>query len=168
MVVRRNPTTLTGIKLPPVHKIMSSRPAWTEALMRGFKRMCPRCGKGKMFAGYLTPRESCENCGLAFEPLRADDAPAYFTVFLVGHVVIAGTPPFALFPAMPATLGRYLSERAAVLDEVSRQICASRPCTTWVTMTGVPGPDLFATDRFHLSAVGYREWARVIAGHLPL
>ena len=28
--------------------------------------------------------------GLAFEPLRADDAPAYFTVFLVGHVVIAG------------------------------------------------------------------------------
>jgi uncharacterized protein (DUF983 family) len=70
--------------------IMSSRPTWTEALMRGFKRACPRCGKGKMFAGYLTPRESCENCGLAFEPLRADDAPAYFTVFLVGHVVIAG------------------------------------------------------------------------------
>ena len=43
-----------------------------------------------MFAGYLTPRESCESCGLAFEPLRADDAPAYFTVFLVGHVAIAG------------------------------------------------------------------------------
>jgi uncharacterized protein (DUF983 family) len=70
--------------------IMSSRPTWTEALMRGFKRTCPRCGKGKMFAGYLTPRESCEVCGLAFEPLRADDAPAYFTVFLVGHIVIAG------------------------------------------------------------------------------
>ena len=85
-----------------------------------------------------------------------------------GHVVIAGTPPFALFPAMPATLGRYLTERAAVLDEVSRHICASRPCTTWVTMTGVPGPDFFATDRFHLSAVGYREWARVVAGHLHL
>ena len=85
-----------------------------------------------------------------------------------GHVVIAGTPPFALFPAMPATLGRYLTERAAVLDEVSRHICASRACTTWVTMTGVPGPDFFATDRFHLSAVGYRQWARVIAGHLPL
>jgi uncharacterized protein (DUF983 family) len=69
---------------------MSSRPTWTEALMRGLKRSCPRCGKGKMFAGYLTPCESCEACGLAFEPLRADDAPAYFTVFLVGHVAIAG------------------------------------------------------------------------------
>jgi uncharacterized protein (DUF983 family) len=76
--------------LHPVSKIMSSRPTWTEALMRGLKRACPRCGKGKMFAGYLTPRESCEACGLAFEPLRADDAPAYFTVFLVGHVAIAG------------------------------------------------------------------------------
>ncbi len=68
----------------------TSTPTWTEAVMRGMKRMCPRCGIGKMFAGYLTPRESCENCGLAFEPLRADDAPAYFTVFLVGHIVIAG------------------------------------------------------------------------------
>jgi len=69
---------------------MSHTPTWTEALLRGFKRQCPRCGKAKMFAGYLTPRESCANCGLAFEPLRADDAPAYFTVFLVGHIAIAG------------------------------------------------------------------------------
>jgi uncharacterized protein (DUF983 family) len=70
--------------------MMSQTPTWTEALTRGFKRQCPRCGVGKMFAGYLTPRESCANCGLAFEPLRADDAPAYFTVFLVGHIAIAG------------------------------------------------------------------------------
>jgi uncharacterized protein (DUF983 family) len=69
---------------------MSLSPTWTEALLRGFKRQCPRCGRGKMFAGYLTPRESCAACGLVFEPLRADDAPAYFTVFLVGHIAIAG------------------------------------------------------------------------------
>ena len=76
---------------PPVPETMSrSRPTWTEALMRGFKRMCPRCGRGKMFAGYLTPRVSCEACGLVFEPLRADDAPAYFTLFLVGHIAISG------------------------------------------------------------------------------
>ena len=65
-------------------------PTLTESALRGIACKCPRCGKGKMFAGYLTPRESCEVCGLAFEPLRADDAPAYFTVFLVGHIVIAG------------------------------------------------------------------------------
>lgn len=82
------------------------------------------------------------------------------------RVVITGIPPFALFPAMPATLGRYLSERAAAFDEVSRQVCAARPATTWVTMTGTPGPDFFAADRFHPSAAGYRRWARVIAAQL--
>jgi uncharacterized protein (DUF983 family) len=92
MAANRNLSKLIPIKDGPlVPKIMSySQPTWTEALMRGAKRMCPRCGKGKMFAGYLTPRESCESCGLAFEPLRADDAPTYFTVFLVGHIAIAG------------------------------------------------------------------------------
>jgi lysophospholipase L1-like esterase len=85
-----------------------------------------------------------------------------------GHVVAAGVPPFALFPSMPTTLGRYLGERAAALDDVSRQICAVHPCTTWITMTGVPAPDFFAADRFHLSAVGYQRWAQVVADHLVL
>jgi lysophospholipase L1-like esterase len=85
-----------------------------------------------------------------------------------GHVVVAGIPPFALFPSMPTALGRYLGERAAALDDVSRQICTAHPCTTWVTMTGVPPPDFFASDRFHPSAVGYQRWAQVVAGHLVL
>jgi lysophospholipase L1-like esterase len=84
------------------------------------------------------------------------------------HVVVTGLPPFALFPSMPTTLGRYLSERAAALDDVSRQICAVRPTTTWVTMTEVPPPHFFASDRFHLSAAGYRRWAQVVADHLVL
>lgn len=82
------------------------------------------------------------------------------------HVVVAGLPPFALFPSMPTTLGRYLSERAARLDDVSRQICAARPRTTWVTMPGVPPRYFFASDRFHLSAAGYRRWAEVITDQL--
>jgi len=43
-----------------------------------------------MFSGYLTVLETCASCGLAFEPLRADDAPAYFTIFIVGHVIVTG------------------------------------------------------------------------------
>lgn len=43
-----------------------------------------------MFTGYLTVPDSCPTCALAFEPLRADDAPAYFTVFIVGHVIVTG------------------------------------------------------------------------------
>jgi lysophospholipase L1-like esterase len=84
------------------------------------------------------------------------------------HVVVAGIPPFALFPSMPNTLGRYLSERAAALDEVSQRICGVRPCTTWITTTDVPPPDFFAHDRFHPSASGYRRWAKAVADRLVL
>jgi uncharacterized protein (DUF983 family) len=61
-----------------------------SALKRGFARRCPRCGEGRMFSGYLTALESCPACGLAFEPLRADDTPAYFTIFIVGHLIVIG------------------------------------------------------------------------------
>jgi lysophospholipase L1-like esterase len=85
------------------------------------------------------------------------------------HVVVAGIPPLALLPSMPPTLGRYLSERAAALDDVTRQICARWVYATWVvTMTEVPPPDFFASDRFHLSAAGYQRWAQAIADHLVL
>jgi lysophospholipase L1-like esterase len=84
------------------------------------------------------------------------------------HVVVAGLPPFALFPAMPAVLGRLLTERAAALDEASQRICAARPGSTWVTMPGSPPPGFFAADRFHPSAAGYHLWAAVIADHITL
>ena len=82
------------------------------------------------------------------------------------RVVVAGTPPFAHFPSMPTTLGRYLSERAAALDEVSQQVCAKHHGATWVTMPGVPPRYFFASDQFHLSAAGYQRWGEVVADHL--
>ena len=84
------------------------------------------------------------------------------------QVMVAGVPPFALFPSVPATLGRYLSDRGDALDAVSRQVCLVRPCTTWVTMTEHPRPEFFASDRFHLSAAGYERWAQVVAEHITL
>lgn len=32
----------------------------------------------------------CASRGLDFEPCRADDAPAYFTILIVGHIVVPG------------------------------------------------------------------------------
>jgi len=52
-----------------------------------------------MFAGYLSVREACENCAMPFEPLRSDDAPPYFTLFIVGHLVISLY--LLLWPVMP-------------------------------------------------------------------
>jgi len=43
-----------------------------------------------IFTGYLTIAETCRHCGLAFEPIRADDAPAYFTLSIVGHIIVSG------------------------------------------------------------------------------
>ncbi|MEV2240170.1 hypothetical protein [Micromonospora sp. NPDC049891] len=83
-------------------------------------------------------------------------------------MIVAGIPPFALFPSVPPALGRVLTARAEALDEVSRDICRTRPCATWVTMTEIPPRHFFATDRFHLSAAGYRRWAQVVADHIPV
>ncbi|WP_303981858.1 DUF983 domain-containing protein [Dongia mobilis] len=63
---------------------------WSTALARGWCRKCPRCGQGRMFQGYLSIAEQCSACALPFEPLRADDAPAYFTIFIVGHFLVSG------------------------------------------------------------------------------
>lgn len=67
---------------------LSSIPSLGQTLLRGLRRLCPSCGGGKMFRGYLTPHSSCQQCGLNFEACRSDDAPAYFTVALVGHLIL--------------------------------------------------------------------------------
>ncbi len=60
---------------------------WTT-LLRGWHGKCPRCGVGRLFASFLKMRSHCPACDLALEPYRADDAPAYFTILVVGHVVV--------------------------------------------------------------------------------
>ena len=62
---------------------------WT-ALLRGWHGRCPRCNKGRLFSSYLKMKGHCEACELALEPYRADDAPAYFTIFIVGHFLVSG------------------------------------------------------------------------------
>ena len=36
-------------------------------LARGFRRRCPRCGVGDLFAGLFDIRDPCPRCGLVFE-----------------------------------------------------------------------------------------------------
>ena len=70
----------------------SGRPAralWT-AMARGFLGRCPNCGKGRLFASFLTTVKQCEHCGEVMYHHRADDLPAYLVVVIVGHVVVGG------------------------------------------------------------------------------
>src|SRR5215813_14740462 len=58
------------------------------ALWRGWRGLCPRCGTAPLFGAFLKMRSRCPACGLGNEPYRADDAPAYFTIFAVGHIIV--------------------------------------------------------------------------------
>lgn len=93
------------------------------ALLRGWRRRCPNCGGGPLFDGYLKVRHSCVACG---EPLfhhRADDAPAWATILIVGHVLLTGllvvenafAPPlwvhWAVWPAVTLAMTLWLLPR---------------------------------------------------------
>ncbi len=59
------------------------------AMLRGAALKCPACGVGKMFSSYLKVADYCPHCGEALYHHRADDAPPYFTIVIVGHVVVS-------------------------------------------------------------------------------
>lgn len=73
-----------------------------SALSTGLAGKCPRCGRGKLFAGYLTVAGSCRNCGLSFAFADSGDGAAWFVMLFVcvvgvGSIVgveIAYSPPF--------------------------------------------------------------------------
>ena len=59
-----------------------------RAMLRGFACRCPNCGKGSLFARYLKPVPQCSVCGEDYTAQRADDAPPYFTMVIVGHLLV--------------------------------------------------------------------------------
>ena len=58
-----------------------------QAMGRGFRRRCPRCGAGPLMRGYLKVRDNCAVCDEALHHHRADDGPAYLTILIVGHLM---------------------------------------------------------------------------------
>jgi len=72
----------------------SPQRAWPRAIWRGLRKRCPRCGEGGLFRSYVKNRRTCPACALDFTGHKADDAPPYVTIMVVGHLVV----PLALFP----------------------------------------------------------------------
>ncbi len=73
---------------------MSRSPFFT-GLGRGFALRCPNCGKGELLHKYLKVTATCPACGHDNGQYPSDDAPPYFTILIVGHLVVA---PLLLFP----------------------------------------------------------------------
>jgi uncharacterized protein (DUF983 family) len=80
----------------------SPAPSTITALRRGWRGCCPRCNQGGLFARYLKMRSHCPACGLSLEPFRADDAPAYFTIVIVGHIVVPLVLAFEKYAEQPS------------------------------------------------------------------
>ncbi len=66
-------------------------------VVRGLRLRCPNCGEGRLFRAYLKVEATCAACGNDNGRYPADDGPAYITILLVGHLVIA---PVLLIPAV--------------------------------------------------------------------
>src|SRR5947207_9744437 len=83
-------------------------PTLTQSALRGIACRCPRCGKGKHYAGFLDLRPNCEACGLDYAFIDAGDGPAIFIIMLAGAIVVTAAliveikyqPPFWLHAAL--------------------------------------------------------------------
>ena len=71
-------STGTTVSLPPL----------VTAIGRGLLGRCPACGKSHLFNGFLRVVANCAHCNAPLGRARADDAPPYFTIFVVGHIVV--------------------------------------------------------------------------------
>jgi len=87
----------------PFMDIIASTPIM-PSILRGLRGLCPCCGQGRLFYRYLKVSHDCEVCGHDLDQYPSDDGPAYFTILLVGHVIVL---PLLLFPIIwtaPATV----------------------------------------------------------------
>jgi uncharacterized protein (DUF983 family) len=77
-------------------------------LFAGLMCRCPRCGRGKLFRGFLGLPAHCEACGLDYGFIDAGDGPAVFVIFFSGFIVVGAAlivealyqPPFWLHAAL--------------------------------------------------------------------
>ncbi|WP_363278498.1 DUF983 domain-containing protein [Phenylobacterium sp.] len=67
---------------------MTQSPAFFTAVSRGLRGRCPHCGEGRMFRSYLKVQSDCPSCGVDLTRYPADDGPAYFTILIIGHLVV--------------------------------------------------------------------------------
>src|ERR1700748_1810414 len=79
-------------------------PTVTESALRGLACKCPRCGQGKLYAGFLTLAPRCGACGLDYAFIDSAEGPAILITMIAGAIVVAAAlivevkfqPPFWL------------------------------------------------------------------------
>ena len=82
---QQSESPMTDITAHPIADT-DERPFW-PSLRKGWRRKCPRCGKGGLLHSYLKVNDACTSCDLDYSHHRADDGPAYLTILIVGHLM---------------------------------------------------------------------------------
>ncbi len=97
------PTSATAKEWPDLSPVRS-----------GLAMRCPRCGKGKLFNGFLTLAPRCDVCGLDYTFADPADGPAFFVICftcvpaiaLAVWIEVHFSPPWwvHVFTSLPAIL----------------------------------------------------------------
>ena len=81
-----------------------------------------------------------------------------------GLILLAGVPPMQVFPALPAPLRQVLGLKAHTLDQINREMAASRQQVLHLPFTpSLQDVRLMAEDGYHPSALGVSIWAKELA-----
>ena len=69
---------------------MANEPFYADVspITAGIAGRCPRCGRGKLFSGYLTVADRCRSCGLDYSFADAGDGAAWFVMLITGIVAV--------------------------------------------------------------------------------
>jgi uncharacterized protein (DUF983 family) len=71
---------------------MSQQPYYPpqSPVSNGMMGLCPRCGQGKLFDGYLKVPARCAHCELDFSFSDSGDGAAWFVMLIAGTLAMAG------------------------------------------------------------------------------
>lgn len=75
-----------------------------RSIGRGLVHRCPACGEGRLYGRYLKVQPHCAHCNHELALYPADDGPAYLTILVLGHLIIA---PLLIFPIIWRSDPRY-------------------------------------------------------------
>jgi len=95
---------MSGVRQPSPPDV-ANEPATLRCAVLG---VCPRCGVGKLFDGYLKIAPKCVACGLDYAMFDVGDGASVFVILIAGFIVCAAalvvevkySPPYWVHAAL--------------------------------------------------------------------
>lgn len=78
---------------------MAAEPGLAETVRRGLRRLCPRCGQGKIYKSFWNVNERCPACDLLLDPSGES-----FGIYYVLTASITGALIFCMILLRPPSL----------------------------------------------------------------